>query len=211
MRGKFITFEGPDGTGKTTQIKLAAETLRDMGYEVLESMEPGGTKLAEKVRDIVLDPKLPLNNITEILLYLAARSEHTEKILAPALDAGKMVLCDRFGDSTLVYQGLARGLENAQLDFLKEINDFASCSLQPDLTLVLDGSPEVFLSRRTARGVKDRYENRGLAFQEKIREGFLTIAASDGNRIKVIDAEKGLDTVHAAIMEECLKLLKERE
>lgn len=211
MKGKFITFEGPDGTGKTTQIKLAAEALRGMGYEVIESREPGGTKLAEKVRAIVLDPELPLNNITEILLYLAARSEHTEKLLKPGLDAGKIVLCDRFGDSTLVYQGLARGLDAGQLDFLEKINDFASCSLQPDLTLVLDGRPEVLLSRRTVRGVKDRYENQGLAFQKKIREGFLALAAKDKKRIKVIDAEKDLDTVHAAIMEECLNILKGRK
>ncbi len=211
MKGKFITFEGPDGTGKTTQIKLAAKALRDMGYEVIESREPGGTKLAEKVRDIVLDPKLPLNNITEILLYLAARSEHTEKILKPALDAGKIVLCDRFGDSTLVYQGLARGLDAEQLDFLTKMNDFASCSVRPDLTLLLDGSPEVLLTRRTVRGVKDRYENKGLAFQKKIREGFLALAGKDKKRIKVIDAEKDLDTVHAAVMEECLSILKERE
>ena len=107
MKGKFITFEGADGGGKSTQVQLAAQWLRQKGFEVVTTREPGGTVLAEKVRELVLDPALPLNTISQTLLYLAARSEHVEKVIKPALNAGKMVLCDRFSDSTLVYQGLS--------------------------------------------------------------------------------------------------------
>ena len=208
MKGLFISFEGPDGTGKTTQLKRVAEALREQGYEVLESREPGGTVLAEKVRNIVLDPDLPINNITEVLLYLAARSEHVEKVLAPAVAAGKIVLCDRFSDSTLVYQGLTRGLKVEELTQLRQLNDFASNGLAPDMTLLLDGRPEVLLSRRDARGVSDRYENKGLDFQHSIRNGFLALAEAEPERIKVVNAEGGQDEVQALVMQEITALLE---
>jgi len=208
MKGLFISFEGPDGTGKTTQLKRVAEALREQGYEVLESREPGGTVLAEKVRNIVLDPDLPINNITEVLLYLAARSEHVEKVLAPAVAAGKIVLCDRFSDSTLVYQGLTRGLKVEELTQLCQLNDFASNGLAPDMTLLLDGRPEVLLSRRDARGVSDRYENKGLDFQHSIRNGFLALAEAEPERIKVVNAEGGQDEVQALVMQEITALLE---
>ena len=208
MKGLFISFEGPDGTGKTTQLKRVAEALREQGYEVLESREPGGTVLAEKVRSIVLDPDLPINNITEVLLYLAARSEHVEKVLAPAVAAGKIVLCDRFSDSTLVYQGLTRGLKVEELTQLRQLNDFASNGLAPDMTLLLDGRPEVLLSRRDARGVSDRYENKGLDFQHSIRNGFLALAEAEPERIKVVNAEGGQEEVQALVMQEITALLE---
>lgn len=208
MKGLFISFEGPDGTGKTTQLKRVAEALREQGYEVLESREPGGTVLAEKVRNIVLDPDLPINNITEVLLYLAARSEHVEKVLAPAVAAGKIVLCDRFSDSTLVYQGLTRGLKVEELTQLRQLNEFASNGLAPDMTLLLDGRPEVLLSRRDARGVSDRYENKGLDFQHSIRNGFLALAEAEPERIKVVNAEGGQDEVQALVMQEITALLE---
>lgn len=208
MKGLFISFEGPDGTGKTTQLKRVAEALREQGYEVLESREPGGTVLAEKVRSIVLDPDLPINNITEVLLYLAARSEHVEKVLAPAVAAGKIVLCDRFSDSTLVYQGLTRGLKVEELTQLRQLNEFASNGLAPDMTLLLDGRPEVLLSRRDARGVSDRYENKGLDFQHSIRNGFLALAEAEPERIKVVNAEGGQDEVQALVMQEITALLE---
>ena len=208
MKGLFISFEGPDGTGKTTQLKRVAEALREQGYEVLESREPGGTVLAEKVRNIVLDPDLPINNITEVLLYLAARSEHVEKVLAPAVAAGKIVLCDRFSDSTLVYQGLTRGLKVEELTQLRQLNDFASNGLAPDMTLLLDGRPEVLLSRRDARGVSDRYENKGLDFQHSIRNGFLALAEAEPERIKVVNAEGGQEEVQALVMQEITALLE---
>lgn len=201
MKGLFITFEGPDGSGKTTQLQRVADALRQEGYEVLESREPGGTMLAEKVRDIVLDGSLPLLNKTEVLLYLAARSEHVSRVLQPALEAGKIVLCDRFSDSTLVYQGLVKGLDADGLGMLRILNDYASDGLTPDLTLVLDGRPEILAARRSLRGVSDRYEDRGLQFQKQVRQGFLTLAAQEPQRMQLIDAEQQEQMVCAAIMQ----------
>lgn len=201
MKGLFITFEGPDGSGKTTQLQRVADALRQEGYEVLESREPGGTMLAEKVRDIVLDGSLPLLNKTEVLLYLAARSEHVSRVLQPALEAGKIVLCDRFSDSTLVYQGLVKGMNADGLGMLRILNDYASDGLTPDLTLVLDGRPEILAARRSLRGVSDRYEDRGLQFQKQVRQGFLTLAAQEPQRMQLIDAEQQEQLVCAAIMQ----------
>ena len=208
MKGLFISFEGPDGTGKTTQLKNVAAALRTQGYEVLESREPGGTIMAEKVRNIVLDPELPINNITEVLLFSAARSEHVEKVLTPAVEAGKIVLCDRFSDSTLVYQGLTRGLKLDELEELRQLNAFASNGLVPDMTLLLDGRPEVLEIRRDARGVSDRYENKGLDFQHSLRNGFLALAEAEPERIKVINAEGTQEEVQDLIMQEISALLE---
>lgn len=199
MRGKFITFEGADGGGKSTQVQLAADYLRQRGYEVVVSREPGGTPLAEKVRALVLDPELPLSNISQTLLYLAARSEHVDKLLRPAVAAGKIVLCDRFSDSTLVYQGLALGKRAEELSELRRLNAFAAGGLTPDLTLLLDGTPELLARRRERRGVSDRYERQGLDYQQRLRQGFLTLAQAEPERIKIIDAEGDLQTVTAAV------------
>ena len=208
MKGLFISFEGPDGTGKTTQIKRVAEALRAQGYEVLESREPGGTVMAEKVRNIVLDPELPINNITEVLLFSAARSEHVEKVIAPAIKAGKIVLCDRFSDSTLVYQGLTRGLKIDELGELRQLNAFSSNGLVPNMTVLLDGRPEVLVARRDARGVSDRYENKGLDFQHSLRNGFLALAEAEPERIKVINAEGSEEEVQALVMQAVTDLLE---
>lgn len=200
MQGLFITFEGPDGGGKTTQLHKAAEALRKMGYEVVESREPGGTSLAEDVRSIVLNAALPLTNTTQTLLFLAARSEHVDKVLRPAVNAGKIVLCDRFSDSTLVYQGLASGLKVNELGELRQLNTIATQGFAPALTLVLDGRPEVLVQRRDARGVSDRFEVKGLAFQHTLRNGFLTLAEADPERFVVINAEGCEEEVHNSVM-----------
>ena len=189
MKGKFITFEGADGGGKSTQVQLVATWLQQRGYEVVTTREPGGTVLAEKVRELVLDPALPLNSTSQSLLYLAARSEHVEKVIRPALAAGKIVLCDRFSDSTLVYQGLAVGKAWDEVVELLRLCSFATAGLEPDLTLVLDGRPEELAKRRELRGVTDRYEQQGLDFQHKLRDGFLTLAKAEPERIKVLNAE----------------------
>lgn len=209
MKGFFISFEGPDGSGKTTQIQRVAARLQQLGYDVVVSREPGGTQVAEKVRAMVLDSELPLNDISEILLYLAARSEHVEKILRPAVMAGKIVLCDRFSDSTLVYQGLAKGKKYEDLQQLKKLNDFACQGFQPDLTVLLDGDVDTLLQRRNLRGVSDRYENKGTAFQQSIRAGFLEIAAHEADRIKIVNAEKDSESVEQAIFQEIDRLLQE--
>ncbi len=201
MKGLFITLEGLDGAGKTTQLHKAAELLRQQGYEVVESREPGGTELAEKVRALVLDAALPLNNTTQTLLYLAARSEHVDKLLRPALEAGKIVLCDRFSDSTLAYQGLAEGKTIDELTDLRQLNAFATDGLAPDLTLVLDGDPKLLLKRRDARGVTDRYEEQGLELQYKLRSAFAALAKAEPERMRIINAEGSEAAVSAAIMD----------
>ena len=207
MKGLFITFEGIDGGGKTTQLALAAKWLREQGYEVVESREPGGTPLAERVRELVLDPSLPLTTTTQTLLYLAARSEHVDKLLRPSVEAGKIVLCDRFSDSTLVYQGLSQGKSLAELAMLRNLCSFASAGLAPDLTLVFDGRPEVLVRRRAARGVSDRYELQGLDFQQALRKGFLVLAEAEPERLQLIDAEGSQEQVAASVQQALSALL----
>ena len=172
-KGCFITMEGVDGSGKTTQLQLTARYLLDRGYEVVTTREPGGTKLAERIRNIVLDADAAVNPRTEVLLYLAARAEHVEKVIRPALEEGKIVLCDRFADSTMVYQGFVRGVE---IDKVKALCAFAADNVQPELTILLDAAPEALLQRRADRGVQDRFEQEGLDFQKKVRDGFLLLA-----------------------------------
>lgn len=207
MKGLFITFEGIDGGGKTTQLALAGKWLREQGYEVVESREPGGTSLAERVRELVLDPSLPLTTTTQTLLYLAARSEHVDKLLRPSVETGKIVLCDRFSDSTLVYQGLSQGKSLAELALLRNLCSFASAGMAPDLTLVFDGRPEVLVRRRAARGVSDRYELQGLDFQQALRKGFLVLAEAEPERLQLIDAEGSQEQVAASVQQAISALL----
>lgn len=211
MKGLFITFEGIDGAGKSTQLRLAAQALRAQGYEVVETREPGGTVLAEKVRELVLDATLPMTATTQTLLYLAARSEHVDKLIRPALRAGKIVLCDRFSDSTLVYQGLAQGQSLAEVEKLRKLNGFACNELVADLTLLFDGRPQALLQRRQERGVSDRYELQGLDFQERLRNGFLTLAKTEPQRVQVIAAEAAPEAVQAEVMLKLNALLHEAQ
>ncbi|MBQ0066566.1 MAG: dTMP kinase [Phascolarctobacterium sp.] len=204
MKGKFITFEGVDGAGKSTQIKLIADRLTAEGKAVVLTREPGGTGIAERVRNIVLDVGLQLSVRTEALLFMAARSEHIEQIIKPALMAGKVVLCDRFCDSTFVYQGLTQGKTVTELDSLRNLNLQATDGIMPDLTVVLDADPKELLLRRDARGVTDRFENKGLDFQENLRAGFLALAQAEPQRIKVVNA---LDSVEA-VNEQIFTLVK---
>lgn len=204
-KGMFITFEGPDGSGKTTQIERLTTWFEKRGKEVVATREPGGTEVAEEIRKIVLDPKLSIDPQTETLLYLAARAEHIDKVIAPALNAGKIVLCDRFSDSTFVYQGLTRGID---MNKLKAMNSFATRDIEPNLTFLLDGPIELLEARRQDRGVEDRFELEGLEFQAKVREGFLTLAHEEPKRIKVIYALQDSDAVTRAITEEIEKIEK---
>ncbi len=200
MKGKFITFEGIDGAGKSTQIQMLSERLQKLGYETVVTREPGGTEVAERVREIVLDGRLPLSARSEALLFMASRSEHVEKIIRPALLAGKAVLCDRFCDSTFVYQGL-----HCDVEMLRKLNYIATDGLMPDVTIVLDGDPEMLLQRRTVRGVQDRFENKGLEFQKRLRQGFLDLAKEEPERIRVVDGMASREDVAAAIAS-CLKI-----
>ena len=207
MKGLFITFEGPDGGGKSTQLKNIAQVLRSEGYDVIESREPGGTDFAEKVRALVLDASIPLTSISQSLLYLAARAEHVDKLLRPSKEAGKIVLCDRFSDSTFVYQGLAAGKTVDELWELRQLNSYATDNFVPDLTLVFDGRPEELVKRRTLRGVSDRYEDMGLDFQRQLRDGFLALAKVEPNRIKLINAEGSPDDVQTEALAAIRELL----
>lgn len=184
-QGLFITLEGPDGCGKTTQAQQLARWFRLYGREVLITREPGGTPTAENIRELVLDPALDLSAETETLLQMAARADHVVQAIRPALAAGQVVLCDRFSDSTLVYQGILRNMDLAQL---RKLNDFATRGLRPDVTLLLDGDPRELVKRREDRGTVDKFELQGLEFQDRIRAGYLQLAQEEPDRILVVDA-----------------------
>lgn len=184
-KGYFITFEGPDGSGKTTQIVHTAEYLRSKGFEVICTREPGGTESAEKIRNFLLDVNTEICSRTEALLYCAARAEHVEKVIKPALKAGKIVICDRFTDSTMVYQGFVRGLAVSDLTAM---GSFATGGMMPKLTFLLDGDPELLLKRRQKRAADDRFEREGIIFQKKVRRGFRLLANVNPKRIKTVDA-----------------------
>ncbi|WP_297862857.1 dTMP kinase [uncultured Acidaminococcus sp.] len=201
-KGLFITLEGPDGGGKTTQAQQLASWFRLYGREVLITREPGGTETAESIRELVLDPALQLSPETESLLQLAARADHVSQVIRPALDAGKVVLCDRFSDSTLVYQGILRDMD---LDQLRKLNDFATRGLRPDVTLLLDGDPRELLKRRNDRGIVDKFELQGLAFQDRVRAGYLQLAQAEPERILVVDALEEPEVVTEEIIKKLEK------
>lgn len=187
MNSLFLTFEGPDGCGKSTQARLLAEKLRSQGYDVFLTREPGGTSLGEAVRELLLGKEYELTSSAEALLYAAARAQHVEEKIRPALAKGQIVICDRFVDSSLAYQGYGLGLS---LQRLREINLFATSGLEPDLTILLDLDPQIGLARaRAGRGQTDRIEERDGAFHKQVREGFLDLARSQPERFAVIQVE----------------------
>ncbi len=185
-QGIFITFEGGEGSGKSTQIHALKRFLDELGRDVLLVREPGGTKVGEGIRAILLDPANEgLAPEAELLLYEAARAQITDEVIKPALDAGKVVLCDRFYDSTLAYQGFGRGIA---LDTIGRLNDLAVCGCHPERTILLDIAPETGLRRATMSG-PDRLEQEGEDFHRRVREGFLRIAAADSARVRLINAD----------------------
>ena len=202
MPGCFITFEGGEGCGKSTQIRLLAERLRAAGKQVLLTREPGGTELAEKIRALVREESAdPPNFRAETLLFLASRAQVVENVIRPALAAGTWVLCDRFADSTFAYQGYGRGLD---LDEIKRINSFATDGLVPDRTVLLDVSPEVSAKRMRAREAAtnteaDRMEKVGDGFHSRLAKGFLELAAAEPERFVVIPADGSVEEVEEAI------------
>ena len=200
-KGLFITLEGPDGGGKTTQAHKLVDWFKLYGRDVVLTREPGGTDAAERIRELVLDPIYAISAQTETLLHLAARADHVDKVIRPALAEGKVVLCDRFSDSTLVYQGILRHLDLGQL---RKLNDFSTGGLRPDVTLLLDGDPRVLLQRRNERGVVDKFELQGLEFHDAVRAGYLQLAKEEPNRILVVDATRDPEVV----MEEIIKKLE---
>jgi dTMP kinase len=196
-RGRFITLEGGEGAGKSTQARLLAEHLQAGGTEVVVTREPGGSVLAEKIRDMVLDPGLPGHSqLAEALLFSAARADHLDGLIRPALGRGAWVICDRFSDSTRVYQGVVGGLPG---ETLQRLDDIVVGQTQPDLTVVIDLDPVVGLarvvSRRADNAPADRFEARAADYHQRLREGFLTIARSEPMRCVVVDGFQSVDAL----------------
>lgn len=201
MSGIFIVLDGVEGCGKSTQSKLLAEALRKQGREVLLTHEPGGTPVGEAIRRVLLDPAYPeMTPLTEVLLFCASRAQHCEESIVPALQAGRVVICDRFASATLAYQGYAGRVGP---ETVRAINDLATAGLQPDMTLVLDADPLVGLRRKfgEAAASGDRIEEKSLSFHQAVREGFLELARRDPERYRVIAADRPIAAVQAAILE----------
>ena len=197
MTGCFITVEGIDGCGKSTQARLLAEDLERAGYDVLALREPGGVAISEKIRALLLDPAhAEMSATCELLLYEAARAQLVHEVVAPALEAGRVVVCDRFYDSTTAYQGYAGGVP---LDVVTRANELAVGACAPDLTLVFDIDPALAAERTVSRA-QDRMEAKGIAYQQRVAEGFRAIAAAEPARVKLIDAARDVDTIHAEVM-----------
>ncbi|MBP8129404.1 MAG: dTMP kinase [Candidatus Hydrogenedentes bacterium] len=207
MKGLFITFEGIEGCGKTTQLKRAQRYLEESGHKVVVTREPGGTAVGEAIRDVLLDPlHVSLAPATELLLYAAARAQHVAEKIAPALEEGRIVLCDRFADSTTAYQGGGRGLS---LEDIRMLHAIAVGGLAPDLTVLLDLSASAGLERARARGRYDRLEREAILFHERVRDAFLQLAAEAPERIKVVDGSQSVDEVAAAVQARLDALLRE--
>lgn len=205
MRGKFVTFEGIEGCGKSTQTNLLAKNLRERGHTVLLTREPGGPPIGEAIRTILLNPDFTeMSPMTELLLYVAARHQHIEELIKPALAEGKIVLSDRYADSSFAYQGAARRLKT---ETLKEIHRTAGADFKPHLTFLFDLPPETGLKRVAARGSMDRFEKEQLHFHQKVREGYLDIAKKEPARVKIIPAEQNIDAVANAVLKEILEIL----
>ncbi len=191
-KGYFITFEGTDGSGKTTQVDRVKEYLISKGYDVVLTREPGGTSISEKIRSIILDPEnKEESSVTEALLYAASRAQHVAEKIKPAIEEGKIVICDRFMDSSLAYQAYARGLG----DDVLSINLFAIQGCMPDLTLFFDLNPKLAQERQIARGKLDRLEQEGLNFQQKVYDGYQSLIKKYPDRIKVIKADRDPDSI----------------
>ncbi len=195
MTGLFITLEGPEGAGKSTNRDYLAERLRERGVDVLLTREPGGTPLAERIRELLLAPSdEPMASDTELLLVFAARAQHLQQVIRPALARGAVVLCDRFTDATYAYQGGGRGLSGERIALLE---NFVQGELRPDLTLIFDLPVEVGLARAAARGRLDRFEQEGRGFFEAVRQAYLQRAAQAPQRYRVLDAGQTLAQVQA--------------
>ncbi|MDD3629145.1 MAG: dTMP kinase [Actinomycetota bacterium] len=209
-KGLFITFEGLDGSGKTTQIKLLDSYLKGEGFDVILTREPGGTEIGRKIREILLDKKnQDISHKTETFLFLASRAELTSKVIVPALGEGKIVICDRFFDSTLVYQGIARGLG---VEEILEMSLWATDGLVPDITFLLSMKVSRCDKRiKEANRKKDRIEMEENNFKEKIYKGYLDIASKNKERFVVIDAEKSIGDIFEEIKSRVLKHLKDIE
>lgn len=202
----FITFEGPEGSGKTSQLPALVTYLQGLGYEVVCTREPGGTAISDQIREVLMSMKnQELKPRTEILLFLAARAQLVEQVIKPALQAGKIVLCDRYGDSTLAYQGYGHGLD---LGILRQMLAFATDHLKPDLTLFLDLDVGVGLARKKKASEWNRMDAYELAFHNRVREGYHQLIAEEPERWVTVDATQDMETVQANLRKIIIKKLK---
>ena len=196
MRGKFITVEGIDGAGKSTHLAWLTAFLQARGITLCATREPGGTALGEKLRGLLLDKDQPMHLETETLLMFAARREHIDKVIEPALARGDWVLCDRFTDATFAYQGAGRGVDAGKLAVLEQ---WVQGSLQPDLTIVFDLPPAVGRARAGSIKVPDRFELENEAFFERVREGYLQRAQAAPGRVRVVDASRSIEAIQGEL------------
>jgi len=206
MKGIFITFEGIEGCGKSTQVELLKKHLDNEGLDVILTREPGGTEISERIRDLLLDPShkemLPE---TEVLLYAASRSQHTGQKIIPAIESGKVVICDRYYDSTIAYQGAARQINETAIKFLCE---FAAYHHEPDLTFLIDVAVETGLGRINPESA-DRLEQESLDFHRRVRRGFLELSEKQ-SRIIIIDGQKSINEINGLILDKVKEYIKER-
>jgi len=205
MKGIFITIEGGDGSGKSTQIDLLMSYFNEHGFSVLLTREPGGTSISEKIREVILDSNnMEMANMTEVLLYAAARAQHVAEFIKPNIENGKVVICDRFVDSSVVYQGYAR---DVGIDAVENINSYATQGLLPDLTILLDLPPDLGLSRKKNQQALDRLELQSDTFHLRVNEGYRLLAKRHPSRILVVDATKSIEDIHLIILEAIHSLL----
>ena len=197
MAGKFISIEGSEGVGKSTNISFISNYLKNKNLTTIETREPGGTKTAEEIRQVLLNTEgETVPEIAELLLFFAARSFHVENLIKPAIQKGHYVICDRFSDASIAYQGYGRGFN------IKDINKIASwvhAKVQPDLTILLDAPAEIGMQRAKKRGAIDRMESEDISFYERVRNGYLTLASEHKERFVIIDATQSLKSVQAEI------------
>ncbi len=206
MKGIFISIEGMDGSGKSTQIKYMKDFFEARGHSVLHTREPGGTAIGEKIRELVLNNDYQeMSDITEALLYAASRAQHVKEVIRPALNEGKIVLCDRYVDSSMVYQGSGRGLG---YEAIKSINDFATSCLTPDLTILFDIEPQMSLQRINIGEEGDRLERETLDFHVKAHSAYMELANMYAERIKVIKANRVIEEIRGDVEQLLEKLLK---
>ena len=203
-RGKFITFEGCDGCGKSTQLRLLSKYLTDNGIAHIFTREPGGGKISEAIRDILLNGKnMEMTDECEALLYAASRVQHLSDRVEPALDEGKLVICDRYVDSSFAYQAYARGLG---LDFIRKINAFALEKYLPDVTIFIDLTPEAAFKRKHGADENDRLEKAGMEFHKRVYEGYKAVAAAEPNRVMCVDGTQTPQEIFADVV----KILQEK-
>ncbi|MDD4370342.1 MAG: dTMP kinase [Anaerostipes sp.] len=204
--GLFITMEGPDGAGKSTQIDLLRDYLLERGYDIIVCREPGGTEISESIRQIILNKDYTkMGNMTELLLYAAARAQLVEEVIRPAIQEGKVVICDRFLESSVVYQGIARGMG---MDLVYKVNEYAIGDMMPDLTVMIDLDAKEGIQRKKNQTELDRMERESIEFHEKVVDGYRSLLNQGLDRIKTVDGMQPVDVIQTRIRELVNKLIE---